>query len=159
MELRIKNLQRETTEAHSRWLCSQFSVEKLHNILGLSLSTIHALRRGQTTLRKAERRLLQLTIERRIMPDKWPGNITFEPDDTIHLSRYSISWGQLEHYSWISERWGESLRTSRALSDYLDDVIEMLTEVQRVKAMRLRTAMIESVTTGQPYELVARNRG
>lgn len=157
MDLRTKNLQRATALSHSKWLCRQFPLGKLIDILGVSSTTGRRLHHGHTELRKAEQRLLTLILDRRIMPDKWPLNITFELDGCIHLSRYSLTWGQIEHYSWLCERWGESLRRANALSDYLDDVIEMLTEHQRAKAMVLRKAMIESVTTGKPYELVKKN--
>ena len=153
MDLHTKDLQRKSTQRQSKELANLFSTEKLMQYLDISYSTARRYKRGHSVIRKPEREYLTLIHDQRIMPAKWPLNITFECDDKLHLSKYSLTWGQLEHYSWMSERWGESLHNVDTMSQYVDDVIESMTEAQRVQAMKLQRIMIECVSTGQPYEI------
>ncbi len=158
MDLHTKDLQRKSTQRQSKELANLFSTEKLMQYLDISYSTARRYKRGHSVIRKPEREYLTLIHDQRIMPPKWPLNITFERDDKLHLSKYSLTWGQLEHYSFMCERWGESLHNVTIMRAYVDDVMESMTEVQRAQAMELKRIMIECVETGQPYNIYEKSQ-
>jgi hypothetical protein len=153
MDLHTKDSQRKSVSNQSKELANMFSTEKLMAHLDVSYSTARRYQRGHSVIRKPEREYLWLIYDKRIMPKSWPLNIIFN-NEQLHLSKYSLNWGQLEHYSWMCERWGLALHNIETMGAYVDDVIESMTEVQRANARELQRIMIESVSTGQPYEII-----
>ncbi len=153
MDLKSNDLERKSYTYYSKELANRFSTAELMELLGISYPTARRYKRGESDIRKAEKAYLMLFLEQRIMPESWPRNITFECDDKMHLSKYSLTWGQIEHYSWMCERWGDSLRNVEVMKHYVDDVIETMSEIQQAKAMELKRIMIECVSTGKPYDI------
>lgn len=137
----------------SKILCKEFSTDKLMSILDTSYSTARRLKRENTDLRKPEKVLLELILKKRVIPNHWPSDITFEDDGTLHGSIYNVNWGQIEHFSWVCEQWGATQHHVESLKQYINETIGEMTPIQQREVMNLRMQMIENAESNQPYNI------
>jgi hypothetical protein len=135
---------------NSKELSRHFPACELRDLLQCSKRHAQRLRRGHADLRHGERQYLIAVLNNRLIPDAWPDYIQIKNGELLTGCGESLSWGQIEHYSWTCQQWYATVNEVVELHKRLNTLSAQLPIPDKLALFPIGKRLIDAVTQPAP---------